>query len=142
MPTIHLSAVIKAPVDGVWRAIRDFHDMSWARGVVDICTPVGDLRFDQLGARRILNDSFHETLLALDDVERTIKYRLEDGPSPVSPAEVQSFIAVVRVHPVTDTGHAFVEWSASWEARDDAAVEFAGGIYAALLAALQKTLAG
>lgn len=142
MPETYQSTIVSAPADEVWRVLRNFHDLSWARGVIETCAPVGNLRADQIGTRRVLNDEFHETLLALDELERTIKYRLDDGSSPVSPAEVRNFVAVVRVRPVTTTGHTFVEWSASWEASDDAAVEFASGIYAALLAALKESLAG
>jgi hypothetical protein len=141
MPGTYQSAVVPAPADAAWRVLRGFHDLSWAPDVVTSCAPVGDLRGDQVGARRLLNGCFHETLLALDDLERTLRYRLDDGPSPVSPAEVRNFVATVRVRPVTDEERAFVEWSASWDARDEAAVEFATGIYRSLLAALKTGLA-
>lgn len=140
MPVVQQSIVIGSSADSVWQAIRDFHDISWAPGVLIKCVEVGDRRGDQIGARRILNDEFLETLLALDDLDRSIKYRLEDGPSPVSPLEVRDFVAVVQVHPVTDADHAFVEWTASWEAADETACNFASSIYAALLAALKTTL--
>lgn len=140
MPRTYQSIVIDAPAARVWQALRDFHDVSWAPEALQTCTPVGELKGDQIGARRVLNDAFHETLLVLSDLDRTIKYRLDDGPSPVSPAEVQNFVAVIRVHPVTADDAAFVEWSASWEAGDDAACDFSGGIYAALLAELKRSL--
>lgn len=141
MPRTYSSTVVEASADTVWRAIRDFHDVSWAPGVLTSCEAVGERKGDQIGAGRVLNGCFRETLLALDDRHRTIEYCLEDGPSPVSPGEVRDFVAVVRVRPMTDSGHAFVEWSASWEASDESAVEFAGGTYSALLDALKKSQA-
>jgi hypothetical protein len=121
--------------------IRDFHDVSWAPSVLKKCVVVGDCRGDQIGAQRVLNDDFHETLVALDDLDQIMKYQLVKGPSPVSPQEVRDFLAVVRVRPITASGSVLVEWSASWEASDDTACDFAGGIYAALLAELENALA-
>lgn len=33
------TAVVKAPLDQVWKAIRDFHDLSWAKGVWEEVDP-------------------------------------------------------------------------------------------------------
>jgi len=57
--------------------------MSRAQGVIDKCAPVGELKANQIGAKRLLNDAFHETLLELSEVDRTIKYRIDDGPSVI-----------------------------------------------------------
>lgn len=142
MPGTYHSTVVEAPAERVWQAVRDFHDISWAPGVLETCAVVGEPGGDRIGARRVLNDSFRETLVAVDELERTLKYRLDDGPSPVSPAEVSNFVARISVRPVTTTGHAFVEMSARWDASDDAACSFAGGIYEALLARLTAHLSG
>ncbi len=138
MSMSYQSIVVPAPADRVWQAIRDFHDVSWASGVLSECTPVGDLKGDQVGARRILNNTFHETLLALSDSTRTIEYTLDEGPSPVSSEEVQNFVAVIRVRPITADDTTFVEWSASWQAEGDAARDYCGGIYQALLSELRN----
>jgi len=140
MTTSFHSAVIEAPVEVVWQAVRDFHDVSWAAGVLTSCTVVGDRKGDQIGARRVLNDQFHETLLALDDQDRSQKYRLDDGPSPVSRDDVHDFVARLRVVPITASGQTLMELSASWEGADDPVREFSGRIYKALLAAAQKVL--
>lgn len=141
MPEVVRSVVIESSPDHVWTAIRDFHDVSWASGVLETCQPVGDLSGDQVGAVRILNGIFRERLLALDDLEHVIKYQIEDGPSPISSREVRRFVATIRIRPVTESGQAFVEYAGRWEAQDDAALDFAGGIYTALLAALKKSCA-
>jgi len=117
---------------------QKFHDLSWASGVVTSCMPVGDLKADQVGARRIVNDAFHETLVELSDVERTLKYSIDDGPSPVSKDEVKNYIGVVRAIPITDDDTTFVEWSSSWDQNDAAVYEFCHGIYCAVLRELKK----
>lgn len=139
MPSTHRSAVIAAPADRVWRTLRDFHDLSWAPRVVSECRPVGRLAGDQVGARRVLNGAFHETLRALDDEARATRYSVDDGPSPVSPAEVRDFVAEIRVRPDEATRGTRVDWSARWQAANDDACAFAGGIYEALLADLART---
>lgn len=138
MGKTYQSVVINAPVDIVWGALRNFHDLSWASGVVTLCTPVGDLKADQLGARRIINNVFHESLVELSDRDRTLKYRIDDGPSPVSKDEVKDYIGVVHAISITDSDTTFVEWSSSWDQNDAAVAEFCHGIYVAVLGALKK----
>lgn len=133
------SAVIEAPCEKVWQAIRDFHDLGWAPGVVTRVDTQGDLKGDQIGAKRILNDAFHETLLTLDDDERTFSYSIDDGPEPVSKDSVSNYIGAVRVAPITDSDTTFIEWQSTYESPDDTAVgDFCNPIYVALLDALKQ----
>ena len=138
MGKTYQSVVINAPIDKVWGTLRNFHDLSWAPGIVTSCRPLGDLRADQLGACRIVNDAFHETLVELSDVDRTLKYRIDDGPSPISKDEVKDYIGVVRAISITDTDTTFVEWSSRWDHNDAAVYEFCHGIYCAVLGELKK----
>lgn len=140
MGKTYQSIVINAPAEKVWDKISDFHDMSWASGVIDMCKPVGDLKGNQIGAKRLLNDVFHETLLEVSRVARTIKYSIDDGPSPVSKNEVKEFIGAIRLSPITEDNASFVEWSSSWHGNDSAATEFCHNVYVALLGALKKSL--
>ena len=140
MGKTYQSITINAPVDRVWAAVRDFHDVSWAPGVLEKCTPVGDLKGDQIGARRVLNDAFHETLLELSDLDHTVRYSIDDGPSPVSKEEVKDYIGELRLRPITENDATFVEWSSSWDTRDNSAEEFCHTIYVALLGDLKKAL--
>jgi hypothetical protein len=116
--------------------------MSWAEGVVESCTPVGDRAGDQVGTRRVLNGAFHETLQAISEVDRTLKYSIDDGPSPVSKEEVDDYVGEVVVRPVTEGDAegemAFVEWKSQWEASTDEAEEFCHTIYTGLLKALER----
>jgi hypothetical protein len=137
----HNTRVIPAPVDAVWTALRNFHDMSWARGVIDKLEVVGPHKADQIGAKRILNGAFHETLLGLDEEERVVRYRIDDGPDPLAKDRMLNYIGQVRVFPVTDKEHAFVEWTSTWKGSDGAVKEFCDPIYVALLDALYKRFA-
>jgi hypothetical protein len=71
---IYQSVVVNAPAEKVWGSLRNFHDLSWTSEVVTSCTSVGSLKADQVGARRIINWAFYETLVELSDIERSPKY--------------------------------------------------------------------
>ena len=138
MGRCYSSTVVNAPADTVWEALADFHDLSWARGVITDVAKVGDPDGRTPGARRVLNGAFHETLLAHDDAGRTLSYSIDDGPGPVARDGVREYVGTVTVRPVTDANTAFVEWASRFESVDDAAVAgFCNPIYRALLAALK-----
>ena len=136
------SCIVDAPVARVWSALRDFHDMSWARGVIESLEHVGEAASDQIGAKRVLNGVFHETLHALNDADRELKYTIDDGPDAVSKDNVRGYVGVVRVLPVTEGDKTFVEWSSSWENSGGGVAEFCNPIYHALLNALQNHFSG
>lgn len=135
------SAVIPAAVDQVWARLRDFHDLSAFPNVVEKVVKVGAAAGTQIGAKRVLNEAFHETLLALDDEARVIRYSIDDGPAAVSKDNVQGYIGQVRVFPVTADDTTFVLWTSTWASGGVGAAEFCNPIYRALLADLQRTFA-
>ncbi len=139
MGKTYQTAVINAPVDQVWSKIKNFHDLSWAAGVVEKCEVVGDKPGDQIGARRILNDAFHETLVELSELGKSFKYSIDDGPAPVSKNDVKDYIGSVRLFPITESDTCFIEWSSNWEAPKDDACDFCHNIYVALLNELKKS---
>lgn len=132
------TCVVNAPVDKVWLALRNFHDMSWAAGVINDLKPLGKRAGDQVGAQRVLNGVFHETLHALDDLNREIRYSIDDGPDVLAKDRVQGYVGHVRVSPVTATNQTFVEWKSSWEDANGDVHAFCTPIYVALLGALVK----
>ena len=148
MGSTYQSIVVPAPASAVWQTLRDFHDLSWAPGVIESCEAVGDHAGTQPGAQRILNDAFHETLHAVNDVDRILKYSIDDGPSPVSKDEVSNYVGRIEVRPVTHDGTdapgsaTFVEWSSGWDAKTDEAEEFCQTIYVSLLRALREHFSG
>lgn len=136
------TTVIDAPVHEVWQRIRDFHDLSWAAGVVTKVDRAGEAGGTDIGAKRILNDAFHETLVSLDDDARSFSYTIDDGPGPVAKDAIQRYVGSVRVLPVTDRDASFVEWQSSYQSNDDAAVgAFCNPIYQAALGALKRSFA-
>jgi len=142
MPATYQSTIVQAPAETVWQSLRDFHDMSWAAGVVEKCEAVGNRAGDQVGARRVLNDAFHETLRGLDDTTMTLRYSIDEGPSPVSSREVSNYAGTVHVVPATEDGACVVEWHSQWEAASEDGVPFCADIYKALLGRLRTHFAG
>jgi hypothetical protein len=110
-----------------------------AKGVVDRVDVVGDKAGDQVGAGRVLNGAFHETLLGLDDEDRVVLYSIDDGPGAVSRDAVRNYRGRVQVFPLTATNRSFVLWTSRYDSPNDAAVgELCNPIYQALLGALQR----
>ncbi len=131
--------VINSPIATVWKTISDFHDMSWAAEVITSVKVVGDKKGDEVGAKRVLNDLFHETLTALDAQAFTFSYSIDDGPGPVSKSAVEKYIGVVKL--TTSANGTLVEWSSTYESENEGEVaDFCNPIYSALLSALNKTL--
>ncbi len=140
MGSTHQAIDLDASPDNVWQAIRDFHNMSWAPNVISNLEKVGDKAGDEIGAGRVLNGMFHETLITLDDDAKTFTYSIDDGPSPVSKDDVKNYVGSVSVHAAGQGDGTHVEWSSAWQDNDDAAADFCHGIYVALLQDLKKTL--
>lgn len=141
MGKTYQSIVINVSKDKVWSAINDFHNLGWAPNVVTKLDVVGDKSGTEVGAQRVLNEAFSETLISVDADNGTFSYSIDDGPSPVSSSDVSNYVGVVKVTPVTQGDEAtFVEWSSSWDKNDEAAAEFCQGIYVALLEDMKKSL--
>jgi len=139
MPTTSQSKVVNAPIADVWSRFSNFHDLSWASNVLSQVDKAGDIDGGSPGAKRVLNNAFHETLIEIDNDAYVLKYSIDDGPSPVSKEEVDNYIGVVRLSRSEDSDGTLVEWTSSWDSRADDAVEFCHGIYVALLGELAKS---
>jgi hypothetical protein len=130
---------IAAPIATVWLTISDFHDMSWAQGVITSLVKVGQANGTELGAKRLLNDAIHETLVSLDNDQYTFSYSIDDGPGPIAKLAVGDYLGVVKLS-ANDAG-TLVEWSSSFKSDNEIAVaEFCDPIYMALLSALKASL--
>jgi len=133
------SATVNASSDQVWKAIRNFHDMSWASNVITQVDEVGPADGVTPGAGRVLNGMFHETLLTFDEENKLFTYSIDDGPGAVAKDSVKNYIGRVRVLPVTHDNTAFVEWHSTYESPDEQAVgDFCNPIYHALLSELKS----
>jgi hypothetical protein len=135
------SIIIDAPIDKVWSTIRDFQDTSWAKGVVESHTHVGDLPGSQVGSQRKLNDLFEETLVALDDKNRTFSYSIDECKgTPIEKGKVTNYVGTVRLCPLTDGDKTFFEWTSTWDWSEGGVAEFCNPIYQALLKAAQTNI--
>jgi hypothetical protein len=135
------STIVDSGIEGTWEVIRDFHELGWATGVVTKLEKVGDVDGDTPGARRILNDAFHETLRSIDDEAYTFSYSIDNGPGPVAADAVSNYLGTVSLHAVTDSGQTFVVWTSSYESdQNDAVAELCNPIYQALLSVLKLSL--
>ncbi len=130
---------IDSPINAVWNTISDFHDMSWAPDVITKLVKEGGKNGNEVGAKRVLNDAFHETLTAFNASAFTFSYSIDDGPGPVSKSSVDDYIGVVKL---TESGSGtLVEWSSNYKSENDNEVaDFCNPIYSALLSALNETL--
>ncbi|MEX2367302.1 MAG: SRPBCC family protein [Pseudohongiellaceae bacterium] len=139
MGKCHNTIVIDAPVNRVWAAIADFHDLSWAPNVITSVEKPGEKSGREVGARRILNNAFHETLLSVDDDQHSLSYSIDDGPGPVAHDAVSDYVGVVKV---SEAGQGcVVEWASTYDSDNEESVaEFCNPIYRALLEDLRQSM--
>ncbi len=140
MPSTYQSNIINAPITKVWQAISDFHDMSCAPNVISSCEAVGDIAGTEVGAKRILNGAFHETLVEVDSDDFILRYSIDDGPDPVAAPAVTNYIGEIKLTPVTMQDSTLIEWSSVWESDEEEAVSFCHNIYVAVMGDMAETL--
>eukprot|EP01102_Stenamoeba_stenopodia_P019226 TRINITY_DN71_c0_g1_i1.p1 TRINITY_DN71_c0_g1~~TRINITY_DN71_c0_g1_i1.p1 ORF type:complete len:146 (+),score=38.37 TRINITY_DN71_c0_g1_i1:130-567(+) len=141
MSAVYESAVVDAPVEKVWAAIRDFNGLpSWHPGLAASEIENGQPD-NQIGVVRklTLKDGaiIKERLLALDDHKRFVTYTILE-----SPFEFQNYVATLRVRPITDGNKTFVEWHSTFKpnSQDKEAgivAIISGGVYKTGFQALQ-----
>ncbi|GAA0520907.1 polyketide cyclase [Saccharopolyspora subtropica] len=143
MAKSYASAVIEAPAEQVWQVVRDFDGLPRWHPAITASEIEDGAAADTVGCVRHLTLAdggvVREQLVSLDDADRSYTYDIVESPFPV-----RSYRATIRVRPITDTGHSFVEWYAHYDA--DAADEdqldrtFATDVYRTGLTALRNHL--
>ena len=143
MPQCYQSIIVETPIENVWDTVVNFHDMSWGSTIIKTCEAVGKNFGTEVGAKRILNGAFYETLLECNVDDFRIRYSVDDAPSPLSPNEVESYVGQIQLRPITlsESTSTFIEWSSSWKSTSDDAGDFCQKIYIALLRALANYVA-
>lgn len=122
---------VNASIGKVWEVMKDFHKVSWGDKVITKIDIVGEVPGTEVGAKRILNGAFHETLLSVDSQNFSFSYSNDDGPGPVSKDSVSNYVGKVSLYPITDSGKTFVEWISTYESDSDSTVgDFCNPIYA------------
>lgn len=144
MAKAYASAVIDAPIETVWKIVRDFNGLpNWhpaiARSEIE-----GGSSSSEVGCIRsfYLTDGAHvrEQLLALSDADHSLSY------SFVKPAfTVKNYVAGIRLLPITDGGRTFAEWTATFDEEPEDAGKYveivSTHVFAAGWAALRAKLA-
>ena len=144
MAQARASAVIEAPVEAVWAAVRDFGRLGdWLPGVENVTIEenrasdvVGCVRAFTIGGQAV-----RERLTMLDDTRYAFSYNFETPAFPV-----RDYHAVMRLLPVTQGERTFAEWRATFvEAPEDAGRYeqiIARDVFAAGLASLGEKVRG
>lgn len=136
---VYNSIIVDAPIEVVWERIKDFHDFSWAPTLIKKNENVGTKDGMTVGAKRLLNGEFLDTLIAYSAVDHRINYSIDAAPSPISPAEIKNYVGDLHLLPITSEGKTFVEWTGMWESTGRCestgteAIEFMNKIYVILL---------
>ena len=72
MGNCYNSTVVDAPREKVWETIKDFHNLSWAEPVITKVDVIGEKNGSEIGATRLLNDAFLETLVSVNKDEQCL----------------------------------------------------------------------
>jgi len=114
MVRIYVSSVIDAAADNVWARIRDFNALPlWHPGIADSRIENNEPS-DRVGCIRHFHTRdggmIRERLLALSDYEYSQTYEILESPMGVA-----SYVATLKLTPITDGQRSFAEWSAEFE---------------------------
>src|SRR5262245_27711625 len=143
MVAITRSAIVNAPIDAVWRVLRDFNSHQLWHPQVATSEIEDGLPSDQPGCVRrfrLRNGAeLREQLIALSDRDFISTYCILESPLPLL-----DYVATVRLRPVTDGGRTFWEWRSSFRTPPGREDELSGivahDIYDAGFKALQAFL--
>jgi uncharacterized protein YndB with AHSA1/START domain len=145
MAKVYRSAVIRAPVETVWAAVRDFNALPrWHPAIATSEIEAGSAA-DRVGCvRRFTRKSdgglLREQLLALSDTERAFTYNILVSPMPVA-----NYVAGMRLIPITKGNLTFAEWWAEFDVTQgpeaDTVADIGDNVFVAGFAALNKLLA-
>jgi len=145
MAKVYRSAVIRAPIETVWAAVRDFNALpKWHPAIATSEIEAGAAA-DRVGCvRRFTRKSdgglLREQLLSLSDTERALTYNILVSPMPVA-----NYVAGMRFTPITKGDLTFAEWWAEFDVTQgpeaDTVADIGDNVFVAGFAALNKLLA-
>jgi hypothetical protein len=119
MAKSYYSIILDQSAEAVWAVMRPFDHYAWAGVESETIIEAGKAGDQVAAIRRVtMGDKvIRQILLAHSDIDRSYTYAF-CGPPPFP---VRNYTATIRVAPVVETGHAFVEW---WATFDCAAEEY------------------
>ena len=110
MVRVRRTTVVDAPIDAVWRILRDFNGHDRWHPIVARSALEDGRRTDQVGAVRNFvlpgGERVREVLLSLSDRERRLRYSIVDSDLPL-----RDYVAEFFLRPVTDGDRTFWSWS-------------------------------
>jgi hypothetical protein len=114
MPRSYASAIIDADPEEVWRFIRNFDRTPDYLQLVEHSEITGGQPADRVGCERVMTltdgSVVKETLIAIDDELRELRYHLTEAPFPFT-----GYYSTMRVYAITTTGGTFVAWSSTYD---------------------------
>lgn len=145
MAQAYASAIIEAPVEAVWGAIRDFGALATWHPAIALSEIEGGDDGDVVGCIRRLElkggGAARERLLMLDDSRYTFSYNFETPAFPID-----NYVATVELIPVTNGDKTFAQWTGTFDARPEETADYAellsNAVFAAGWAALAEQLKG
>ncbi len=143
MAKVFTSSVINAPIDEVWKKIRDFNALPEWHPVIADSYIENNEPGDKIGCIRNFNlkdgANIREQLLALNDVEHLCTYSMLDSPMPI-----ENYVATLRLLPITDGNQTYAEWTAefscSQEEENELTDTVSNGVFQAGFDALKNNL--
>ena len=143
MPKVHVSTVINAPIERVWRTVSDFNGLpAWMPGMKDSTIEDGKSPI-AVGAVRCLsmagtNAKLRERLEVLSPENYQITFSVLEGPLPV-----KNVVTTIRLRPITDVYGTLGEWSSQFETepgKEEEGVQFLSRVFGAGFRALKRHL--
>ncbi len=127
MARVYVSSVISASTERVWERIRDFNGLPRWHPLIRESRIENGEPADKVGCVRDFRlqngDRIREKLLGLSDYDLFCTYSILESPMPLT-----DYVATIRLTPITDGGHSFIEWSAEFECAVDDAEDLVNGI--------------
>lgn len=145
MVQVRRSTIIDAPVEAVWRIVRDFNDHDkWHPVVADSVIEDGKAA-EQVGAVRRFHlqdgSELREQLLKLCDRTHSFTYCILSSPIPLI-----GYVATLTLKPVTDGQRTFLDWRSTFRTppgREAELAEMVGkNVYEGGFAAVRALLEG
>ncbi len=137
MAEYQMEGEVEIPADALWAVISDFADVSWVPG-----KPPVETEGEGIGMVRVIETpsipKVREQLDAVDEAERTIRYRVIEG----NPMPVSDYRAAMQVVDLGD-GRSRLVWSCTWEPKgipEDKARRAVAGMYKAVFKAMKASL--
>ena len=127
MARVYVSSVIAAPAARVWERGRDFNALPRWHPAIRESRIENAEPSDKVGCVRDFRlqngDRIREQLLGLSDYDFFCTYSILESPMPLT-----SYVATLRLTPVTDGDRTFAEWSAEFDCSPDVATDLVNNI--------------